>query len=161
MTSITHSSRITSSWIQQASRRFSVRIFVVLQVAIVVAATLAGFASGSSSTMVDPRLVLPPLQAPGEWFDSQRSIDGQAIGSMARNGDMLLAGSGEANPGGGSIVYGGTGAYLSTDDGTSWVSIGLADSGAIGRVVEHQDGFLIAATGNLFVPGGERGLYRW
>ena len=238
MTSITHSSRITSSWIHQASRRFSVRIFVVLQVAIVVAATLAGFASGSSPAMVDPRLALPPLQAPGEWFDSQRSIDGQtidyagaldqaaelradaidgewtnlgpsniggrvndvvtdaddptivyaatasggvwrgterglvwerawpddltqAIGSMARNGNMLLAGSGEANPGGGSIVYGGTGAYLSTDDGTSWVSIGLADSGAIGRVVEHADGFLIAATGNLFVPGGERGLYRW
>ena len=66
MTSITHSSRITSSWIQQASRRFSVRIFVVLQVAIVVAATLAGFASGSSPAMVDPRLALLPLQAPGE-----------------------------------------------------------------------------------------------
>ena len=192
----------------------------------------------SATQAVDPRLALPPLQAPGEWFDSQRSIDGgavdyaaaldqaavlradaiegewtnlgptniggrvndvvtdaddpsivymaaasggvwrgtdfgsswerawpdeltQSIGSLERNGATLLAGTGEANPGGGSIVYGGTGVYASADDGASWDLIGLEDSGAIGRIMAHEDGFLIAATGNLFVEGGERGLYRW
>lgn len=222
-----------------AAHRNRVRLFVALQLVLVLVAGLFGLVSASSMDLpVDPRLALPPLQAPGEWFDSQRSIDGQAIdyagaidqaaalrvdavggewtnlgptniggrvndvvtdadsadivyaatasggvwrstdrgltwdrawpddmtqaiGSLARNGNLLLAGTGEANPGGGSIVYGGTGAYVSADDGATWELIGLEDSGAIGRVFAHGDGFLIAATGNLFVPGGERGLYYW
>src|SRR5213075_1849743 len=44
----------------------------------------------------------------------------------------LFAGTGEANPGGGSLTYGGSGIYRSTDGGATWMNVGLTDSGAIG-----------------------------
>ena len=204
---------------------------------------------------VDPRLALPPLQAPGEWFDSQRGVgtadvdyDGalaenaalqartaalnpgladlewellgptnvggrvvdlavvpgrpqelwvatasggvwrsgdmgttfapawdpqltQALGAMAATPDgTLLVGTGEANPGGGSVVYGGTGLYRSTDDGATWELAGMPDAGAFGRiVVDPSDGDTVyaAASGELFVDPtdpdatiDDRGLWR-
>ena len=88
----------------------------------------------------------------------------QSIGALEIGSDgVLYAGTGEANPGGGSIVYGGTGVYRSRDGGASWQLVGLPDSGAIGRImVDPTDPqrLFVAASGNLFSPGGERGLYR-
>ena len=88
----------------------------------------------------------------------------QAIGALAIGGDgVLYAGTGEANPGGGSIVYGGTGIYRSKDGAKTWENVGLPTSGAFGRIaVDPKDPKRVfaAASGNLFVPGGERGLYR-
>jgi hypothetical protein len=212
---------------------------------VAVATTLTG---SSTAAGADPRLALPPLQAPGEWFDSQRTITGtpvdyagaldarranaafsadaapdlaglewdllgptniggrvvdlalvpgrpdevyvatasggvwkssdlgttfapswpsdvtQALGAMAATPDgVLLVGTGEANPGGGSIVYGGTGMYRSTDLGATWDHVGLDTSGAFGRIQvdpSNPEVVYAAASGNLFVPGGERGLYR-
>lgn len=88
----------------------------------------------------------------------------QSMGAIAVASDgTIYAGTGEPNPGGGSIVWGGTGMYRSRDGGASWQSIGLPDSGAIGRIVvdpADPKRVLVASAGNLFVPGGERGLYR-
>jgi photosystem II stability/assembly factor-like uncharacterized protein len=88
----------------------------------------------------------------------------QSMGAIAVGSDgTIYAGTGEPNPGGGSIVWGGTGLYRSKDGGASWQSIGLPDSGAIGRIaVDPKDPkrVFVASAGNLFVPGGERGLYR-
>ena len=88
----------------------------------------------------------------------------QATGALAITPDgTLFAGTGETSPGGGSLVYGGTGMYRSTDAGKTWEHVGLATSGAFGRIVVHPknpDIIYAAASGNLFVPGGERGLYR-
>ena len=87
----------------------------------------------------------------------------QAVGSLAMGSDgVLYAGTGEANPGGGSITFGGNGLYRSRDGGATWQNVGLATSGAIGRVaVAPSDPRVVyaAASGNLFVPGGERGVY--
>ena len=47
----------------------------------------------------------------------------------------LFAGTGEANPGGGSITYGGGGIFRSVDGGATWQRVGLVNSGAIGRLV--------------------------
>ncbi len=209
---------------------------------------LAVLLPSSPAAIEDPRLALPPLQAPGEWFDSQRTVtdspvdfagalgeadanaaftrtvapevaglewdllgptniggrvvdvvvvpgrpnevytaaasggvwkstdfgttwepswparETQAMGALAAATDgTLYAGTGEANPGGGSIVYGGTGLYRSTDLGETWENVGLEQSGAFGRIVvdpNDDDVVYAAASGNLFVPGGERGLYR-
>jgi photosystem II stability/assembly factor-like uncharacterized protein len=87
----------------------------------------------------------------------------QALGSVAiaPNG-TLYVGTGEANPGGGSLTYTGTGVYRSTDDGRSWTNIGLRDSGAIGKIVvdpANPRRIFVAATGSLFNQGGERGVY--
>jgi photosystem II stability/assembly factor-like uncharacterized protein len=88
----------------------------------------------------------------------------QAMGSVAvtREG-TVFAGTGEANPGGGSVTYTGTGVYRSTDNGRSWRNVGLRDSGAVGKIiVDPRDSrrIFVAATGSLFNPGGDRGVYR-
>src|SRR5436190_18964562 len=88
----------------------------------------------------------------------------QSMGALviASNG-TLFAGTGEANPGGGSITYGGAGVYRSVDGGANWQLVGLTNSGTIGRLaVDPTDSqhIFAAAAGNLFNPGGERGVYK-
>lgn len=101
----------------------------------------------------------------GANFDSTWPLSNpQAIGALiiAPNG-TLFAGTGEANPGGGSITYGGAGMYRSTDGGANWQLTGLTDSGAIGRLAVNPTNpqqIFVAAAGDLFNPGGERGVYK-
>src|SRR5829696_2271040 len=88
----------------------------------------------------------------------------QAIGAVATAPDgTVYAGTGEVNPGGGSLTYTGTGLYRSRDGGRTWEHLGLADSGAIGAIaVDPGDPqrIFVAAAGSLFNAGGERGVYR-
>src|SRR6266702_3750668 len=60
----------------------------------------------------------------------------QSMGALVitPNG-TLFAGTGEANPGGGSITYGGGGIFRSVNGGVTWQRVGLANSGAIGHLV--------------------------
>src|SRR3954466_10136610 len=88
----------------------------------------------------------------------------QAVGALAisRTG-VLWAGTGEAGPGGGSITYGGSGVYRSTDGGKHWTAMGLKGSERIGRLVldpRNEKTIWVAANGPLYTPGGERGLYK-
>ncbi|MFI1170891.1 WD40/YVTN/BNR-like repeat-containing protein [Streptomyces melanogenes] len=87
----------------------------------------------------------------------------QAMGALAAAPDgTLYAGTGEPNPGGGSVTYEGTGVYRSTDQGRSWRAVGLRDSGAVGAFAvdpRRPRRVLAAATGSLYNPGGDRGVY--
>jgi photosystem II stability/assembly factor-like uncharacterized protein len=88
----------------------------------------------------------------------------QSLGALAmtKGGGALYVGTGEANPGGGSLVYGGNGVYKSTNRGRTWHNVGLRDSSRIGRIAinpKNPRHVLVAATGHLFNPGGQRGLY--
>ena len=88
----------------------------------------------------------------------------QAVGAIAIGADgAIWAGTGELNPGGGSITFGGTGVYRSDDGGATWKRRGLVDSGTTGRIVAHPTDpktLYVAAGGSLFNAGGERGIYR-
>ncbi|MGH2698402.1 MAG: glycosyl hydrolase, partial [Actinomycetota bacterium] len=88
----------------------------------------------------------------------------QSIGALAiaPNG-KLYAGTGESNPGGGSMTFGGTGIYTSNNNGRKWKQSGLEGTDRISRIMidpDRQNTIFVAASGNLFTPGGERGIYR-
>jgi photosystem II stability/assembly factor-like uncharacterized protein len=88
----------------------------------------------------------------------------QSMGALAAASDgTLWAGTGELNPGGGSLTFGGTGVYRSDDEGRSWRHSGLSESGTTGRIAvdpSNPDRVFVAAGGSLFNAGGERGIYR-
>ncbi|HXA09720.1 MAG TPA: hypothetical protein VNW28_07035 [Chthoniobacterales bacterium] len=88
----------------------------------------------------------------------------QSMGALliTSNG-TLFAGTGEANPGGGSITYGGSGIYRSVDGGATWLLVGLTSSGAIGRLAvdpTNSQNIFAAVAGQLYNHGGERGVYK-
>jgi len=87
----------------------------------------------------------------------------QSIGALLiTSSGTLFAGTGEANPGGGSITYGGGGIYRSLDVGTTWQVVGLTNSGTIGRLAvdpNNPQHIFAAAAGQLYNHGGERGVY--
>jgi photosystem II stability/assembly factor-like uncharacterized protein len=88
----------------------------------------------------------------------------QAMGALAiAPSGRLYAGTGESNPGGGSISFGGKGVYASSDGGAHWAELGLLGSERIGRIAvdpADETRVFVAATGPLFTAGGERGVYR-
>ena len=94
-------------------------------------------------------------------FDDQEA---QSIGALAvapSDPNVVWAGTGEAFIR--SNVSIGNGVYRSTDGGESWSHMGLARSGRIGRIAIHPtnpDIVFVAATGHLYGPQQERGLYR-
>jgi hypothetical protein len=87
-----------------------------------------------------------------------------AIGDVAisqTNPDLVWVGAGESNNRQ-STSWGG-GIYKSTDGGKTFALMGLPESKHINRVLIHptnNDVVLAAATGPLFGPGGERGIYK-
>jgi hypothetical protein len=87
-----------------------------------------------------------------------------SIGALAITpAGTLYAGTGEGNPGGGSVTFPGNGVFRSTDGGSTWAPAGLSGSDRIGRLAvdpTNPNRLFAAAAGSLFVPGGVRGLYR-
>jgi photosystem II stability/assembly factor-like uncharacterized protein len=77
------------------------------------------------------------------------------------NPDLVWVGAGESNNRQ-STSWGG-GIYKSTDGGKTYANMGLANSKHINRVLIHptnNDVVFVAATGPLFGPGGDRGVYK-
>ena len=87
-----------------------------------------------------------------------------SIGALAvapSNAKTIWVGTGEGNDRNSSGW--GDGVYLSTDGGDTWKNVGLKGSKAIGRIVAHPtspETAWVAALGNLWASGGERGLYK-
>ncbi|NUQ13075.1 MAG: glycosyl hydrolase, partial [Gemmatimonadaceae bacterium] len=77
------------------------------------------------------------------------------------NPDLVWVGAGESNNRQ-STSWGG-GVYKSTNGGQTYQLMGLRDSKHINRIVidpGNNDVVLVAATGPLFGPGGERGVFK-
>ncbi|HSB61600.1 MAG TPA: glycosyl hydrolase, partial [Vicinamibacteria bacterium] len=87
-----------------------------------------------------------------------------AVGAVAvspADPKVVWVGTGEANDRNSSSW--GDGVYRSADGGATWKHVGLRASRAIARIVVHPtdaDTAWVAALGDLWQPGGERGLYK-
>jgi photosystem II stability/assembly factor-like uncharacterized protein len=87
-----------------------------------------------------------------------------AIGAVAvapSDPKVVWVGTGEANDRNSSSW--GNGVYLSTDSGGTWTNVGLKESKTVARIVVHPTDprtAWVAAAGDLWRPGGERGLYK-
>ena len=94
-------------------------------------------------------------------FDKQAVLSIGAVAIAPSDSDVVWVGSGEANDRNSSAW--GDGVYRSTDGGGTWTNVGLKESRAIARVVVHPtkpEVAYVAAMGNLWKDGGERGLFK-
>jgi photosystem II stability/assembly factor-like uncharacterized protein len=94
-------------------------------------------------------------------------FDDQPTGSIGdvtidqENPNLVWVGTGE--PQNRQSSPWGNGVYKSTDGGGTWAHMGLEESMHIGRILIHPrdpDIVYVAAVGNLWGPGGQRGVFR-
>ena len=101
----------------------------------------------------------------GTTFEAQLQDEGlMSIGDVTispSNPDLVWVGTGESNNRQSTSF--GDGVYKSTDGGKTYTHMGLRWSRHINRIVidprDHNVVF-VAATGSLWGPGGERGVYK-
>ncbi|HEY2712239.1 MAG TPA: hypothetical protein VGI60_06970 [Chthoniobacterales bacterium] len=94
-------------------------------------------------------------------FDKQPVLSIGAIAIAPSDADVIWVGTGEANDRNSSEW--GDGVYHSSDAGATWDHVGLTNSRTIARIVVHPkkpEVAYVAAMGNLWKDGGERGLYK-
>jgi len=94
-------------------------------------------------------------------FDNEGSSSVGAVAIAPTDANLVWVGTGEANNRQSSSW--GDGVYKSTDGGRSWTNTGLRDTRAIARIIVDPVDFnvvYVAATGNLWGAGGERGVYK-
>src|SRR5215469_9768885 len=94
-------------------------------------------------------------------FDKQPMLSIGAVAVAPSDSDVVWVGTGEANDRNSSGW--GDGVSRSTDGGETWQNVGLKESRTIARVVvdpKKPEVSYVAAMGNLWKDGGERGLYK-
>lgn len=96
-------------------------------------------------------------------FDNESSLSIGDIAFAKSNTNVVYVGTGEANPGGGSLAYDGNGVYKSTNGGGNWEHLGLENIGSVGRIIvdpNNENTAYMAAMGYLFENNSERGVYK-
>jgi len=96
-------------------------------------------------------------------FDDQPSLSIGDIALAPSNPEIIYVGTGEANPGGGSLSYDGLGIFKSVDGGNNWTDLGLHESGSVGRLAVHPtnpDVCYVAAMGRMFSTNEQRGVFK-
>ena len=101
----------------------------------------------------------------GTTFEAQLQDQGlMSVGDVTisqSNPDLVWVGTGESNNR--QSTSWGDGVYKSTDGGKTYTNMGLRTSRHIHRIaIDPRDNNIVfvAATGSLWGPGGERGVYR-
>jgi len=114
-----------------------------------------GFATSGLYKTTDYGFTFAPL------FDKQPALSIGAVAVAPSDSRVIWVGTGEANDRNSSGW--GRGVFRSTDGGATWTAAGLASSRAIARIVVHPhdpDTAYAAAMGDLWAPGGQRGLFK-
>jgi len=94
-------------------------------------------------------------------FDNEGSSSVGAVAIAPRDANLVWVGTGEPNNRQSSSW--GDGVYKSTDGGRSWRNMGLRDTKQVARIIVDAadvNVVYVAAPGNLWGPGGERGVYK-
>ncbi len=94
-------------------------------------------------------------------FEHQEVASIGALAVAADDPDLVWVGTGEDNNRQSSSW--GSGVYKSADGGRSWTHMGLAESRHVGRIVidpADHDIVYVAATGHLWGPNPERGVFK-
>src|SRR5205807_4762723 len=94
-------------------------------------------------------------------FDKQPMLSIGALAVAPSDSDVVWVGTGEANDRNSSDW--GDGVYRSADGGETWQNVGLKESRTIARIVvdpKKPEVAYVAAMGNLWKDGGERGLFK-
>jgi len=100
----------------------------------------------------------------GSWepvFEKEKVAAVGAVAVAPSDPKVVWVGTGEANDR--NSTSWGDGVYRSTDGGATWTHAGLRTSRAIARIVVHPRDpatAYVAASGDLWNSGGERGLYK-
>jgi hypothetical protein len=89
---------------------------------------LAATASGGAWKTTDAGATWTPV------FDAYGCLAIGAVAGDPTNPNTFYIGTGEANPGGGSLAYDGNGVWKSVDGGASWSHLNLPTSGSIGHI---------------------------
>jgi len=104
------------------------------------------------------------LNAGTTWEPVFDSYGAYAVGTIEfdpNNTNIIWAGTGENNAQ--RSVAKGDGIYKSVNGGDSWTNMGLKTSAHIGKIMidpRNSDIVYVAAQGNVWKDGGERGLYK-
>jgi photosystem II stability/assembly factor-like uncharacterized protein len=121
----------------------------------------------------DPNTIYVASATGGVWKSTNRGttwapmFDREPVSSIgaievaSSDPSIVWVGTGEANNR--QTSSWGDGVYKSTDAGATWTHMGLGDSFQISRIVidpANTQTVYVAALGNLWGPGGERGLYK-
>jgi len=112
-------------------------------------------ATGGLWKSVNGGITLTPV------FDSAQMVSIGDVAIPPNDANLVWIGTGENNNRQSSSW--GDGAYKSTDGGKSWKSAGLKDSKQIARIVidpQDHEVVYVAALGDLWKSGGERGIYK-
>jgi photosystem II stability/assembly factor-like uncharacterized protein len=94
-------------------------------------------------------------------FDNEGSSSIGAVAIAPTDANLVWVGTGEANNRQSSSW--GDGVYKSTDGGRSWKNMGLRASKQIARIIVDPADFdvvYVAAAGDLWAAGGERGVFK-
>jgi len=114
-----------------------------------------GLATGGLFKTGDNGVTFDPV------FDKEAVQSIGAIAIAAFDSDVVWVGTGEANDR--NSAEWGNGVYRSTDGGGTWKNVGLHDSRSIARIIvdpRKPETAFVAAHGNLWADGGERGLFK-
>ena len=114
-----------------------------------------GLATGGLFKTGDNGVTFDPV------FDKESGLSIGAVAVAPSDSDVVWVGTGEGTDR--NSAEWGTGVYRSTDGGGTWKNVGLKESRSINRIIvdpKNPNTAFVAAQGNLWADGGERGLFR-